>query len=386
MRSPKSTHAVLFRLSRLLVLVALVAFVAAGCGTGAGTPKEGAGEGKTNAADATPKAAAKPIRAVATIYPLYDLVKQIGGDGVLVEQLVPPGAAPHDFEPTPGDIRKIADADVYFYVGAGFERWLDKVRANVDPAKTKLVDVSVGLDLLPGHAHEDGDELDHGHGDEADAAQGSGPAPGDAHGMAAPGQASETTQEAGHDQSDETPAAAPSYDPHIWLSIANLKQIGRTMAAALADLRPEDKATFEANYDALARTLDRIDQAFRDGLKAAKTRQFVVSHQAFGYLARDYGLEQISISGLMNEDPTPKELQAIIDEIKAKDIRYIGFESLTENKIARQVQKETQARAVELSTLENITKEQLARGVHLQDLIEQNFDTLLVMLGAREGR
>ncbi|WP_273000810.1 metal ABC transporter solute-binding protein, Zn/Mn family [Hydrogenibacillus schlegelii] len=372
MRSSKGASNVLFRLSQMFVLVALVAFVAAGCGTGAGTPKEGAGEGKTNAADATPKAAAEPIRAVATIYPLYDLVKQIGGDGVLVEQLVPPGAAPHDFEPTPGDIRKIADADVYFYVGAGFERWLDKVRANVDPAKTKLVDVSVGLDLLPGHAHEDGDELDHGHGD--------------VHGTAAPGQASETTREAGPVQSDETPAAAPSYDPHIWLSIANLKQIGRTIVAALADLRPEDKATFEANYDALARTLDRIDQTFRDGLKAAKTREFVVSHQAFGYLARDYGLKQISISGLMNEDPTPKELQAIVDEIRAKDIRYIGFESLTESKIARQVQKETQARAVELSTLENVTKEQLARGVHLQDLIEQNFDTLLVMLGAREGR
>ncbi|MBE3596130.1 MAG: zinc ABC transporter substrate-binding protein [Hydrogenibacillus sp.] len=315
-----------------------------GCGGTAGkAPGPGAGKGLPTAER---PAEGQVIRAVATIFPIYDLVRQIGGDAVAVAQLVPPGAEPHAFEPSPSDIRKISDADVFFYVGAGFERWLDNVRDNIDADRTMLVDVSQGIDLLSGHAHDHGDE----HGD-------------------------------GH---AEDHARAATVDPHIWLSIANVKTIGQTIAKALSERDPGHGADFQANYDRLVQALDALDRDFREGLKEAKTKRFIVAHQAFGYLARDYGLEQRAISGLSPEaEPTPKEMIEIINEIKAENIRYIGFESLNESPVAKQIQRETGAIAVELSPIENVSKEAFADGIHYQDLLKRNFDTLLIMLEAR---
>lgn len=340
----------------VLMLVLTVTLAACGSGSSQGTDTGSSGTEQTeqNTQDATTTETGTKLNVVASIYPLYDLARQIGGDYVQAEQLVPFGAEPHDYEPSPGDLKKLADADVFLIVGLGLEGWIDKARDNINPVKTNIVEVNEGIDLLPGHAHSH---------EEA-------PATHDEHG----------------DEHGDEHAHAATYDPHIWLSIPNAKIIGQHIVDALSARDPEHKADFEANYEKLVATLDQMDQDFRAGLKDAKTKQFVVSHKAFGYLARDYGLEQTSISGLSpSAEPSQKEMAAIIEEIRAKDIKYIGFEDLVESKVAKTIQAETGTKAVELSPIENITKEQWEQGVHFQDVFKKDLDTLLIMLGARQG-
>lgn len=347
-----------WRNASLWVLMMMLVVTLAACGGGSNQGTDNLSSGAEQTGQKTQEAATEEIgtklNVVASIYPLYDLAQQIGGEYVQAVQLVPFGAEPHDYEPSPGDLKKLADADVFLIVGLGLEGWIDKARDNISPVKTNIVEVHEGIDLLPGH--------DHSH-DETPATQ-------DGHGDA-------------HDAHD---AHATTYDPHIWLSISNAKIIGQHIVDALSARDPEHKADFEANYEKLIATLDQMDQEFRTGLKDAKTKEFVVSHKAFGYLARDYGLEQTSISGLSpSAEPSQKEMAAIIEEIRMKHIQYIGFEDLVENKVAKTIQAETGTKAVELSPIENITKEQWEQGVHFQDVFKKDLDTLLIMLGAREG-
>ncbi|MBE3594421.1 MAG: zinc ABC transporter substrate-binding protein [Candidatus Carbobacillus altaicus] len=343
----------------MLMMVMLVSLSACGGGSeqtsdinASHATKQSEGTTQTEPEDTSAK-----LKVVASIYPLYDLARQIGGEWVEAEQLVPFGAESHDFEPSPGDLKKLSDADILFIVGIGLEGWIDKAKENISPVKTNVVEVNEGIALLPGHTYSHGDA--HADDDHATA---------DEH------------------ADDDAHAHATTYDPHIWLSIANAKIIGQHIVDALSARDPEHKTDFEANYNKLVAALDTLDQDFRADLNDATTKQFVVSHKAFAYLARDYGLEQTSISGLSpSAEPSQKDMVAIIDEIRTKNIKYIGFEDLVESKVAKTIQAETGTKAVQLSPLENITKEQWEQGVHFQDVFKKNLDTLLIMLGAREG-
>ncbi|MDY0322474.1 MAG: zinc ABC transporter substrate-binding protein [Candidatus Carbobacillus sp.] len=339
----------------MMILVVTLAACGGGSSQGTDTPSSGAEQTGQKTQEAASEETGTKLNVVASIYPLYDLARQIGGEYVQAVQLVPFGAEPHDYEPSPGDLKKLTDADIFFIVGLGLEGWIDKARDNISPVKTDVVEVHEGIDLLPGHSHSHADTT-------------------------------ATQDEHGDEHGDEHAAHATTYDPHIWLSIPNAKIIGQHIVDALSARDPEHKADFEANYEKLIATLDQMDQDFRAGLKDAKTKTFVVSHKAFGYLARDYGLEQTSISGLSpSAEPSQKEMAAIIEEIRMKHIQYIGFEDLVENKVAKTIQAETGTKAVELSPIENITKEQWEQGVHFQDVFKKDLDTLLIMLGAREG-
>ncbi|MDI3269845.1 MAG: zinc ABC transporter substrate-binding protein [Bacillota bacterium] len=290
-----------------LLLVALVAV--GGCGKSAPSISNG------------------KLQVVATIYPLYDMALQIGGDRVHVTQGVPFGAEPHDYQPSPQDIKRVADADVFLYVGAGFETWVDGARQQLKKGAL-AVDTSQGLELIPA-----------GHG---------------------------------------------GWDPHVWLSPDNAKAMAKTIAQALTKQDPEGAATYEKNLDRLVASLDHLDQEFRQGLRNATTRDFVVAHQAFGYLARTYGLTQIPIAGLSPEDePSPRELAQIIATLRQLNVKYIGVEEMVPSKTAETIARETGAQMVELSPIENITPEQAKAGMHFQDLLQEDFQTLLLMLGAR---
>ncbi|MBT9259955.1 MAG: metal ABC transporter substrate-binding protein [Clostridiales bacterium] len=295
---------------KLLVLGLVALLALAGCGKAA-----------------APFASNQKPLVVATIYPIYDMALQIAGDGMQVEQLVPFGAEPHEYQPSPQDMKKVADADIFLYVGAGFETWVDQARQQMKKGAL-AVDTTQGIQLIPA-----------GHG---------------------------------------------GWDPHVWLSPDNAKEMARTIAKALIQKDPAGKAVYEENLNKFIAQLDQLDRDFREGLKNATTKDFVVAHQAFGYLARTYGLQQIPIAGLTPEDePSPQQLKDIIDTIRQLHVKYIGVEEMVPSKVADTIARETGARLVELSPIENITAEQAKEGVHFQDLLREDFDTLLMMLGAR---
>jgi zinc transport system substrate-binding protein len=237
---------------------------------------------------------------LAAFYPLQFAAQEVGGDAVRVESLTPPGTEPHDVELTPQQVAAVADADLILYV-KGFQPAVDA--AVEAEAGDRAVDVSAGIDLLSGGAGE-------GDGDSAT-------------------------------------------DPHIWLDPTNMITIGDEIADRLTQIRPEDGKSFAAASADLDRRLEELDSQWSRGTEDCRSRDLVVSHEAFGYLADRYGLRQIGISGLSPEsEPNPAQVARIADYVRSNDVQTVYYETLVDPKVARTVAEEAGARTAVLDPLE----------------------------------
>lgn len=291
-----------------------------------------------------------------SLFPLYDFAKRIGGEYADVKSIVPPGAEPHDFEPSPKDMAALSEANLFIYNGAGYETWIDKVQQNLDPSKTKVVDASTGISLLNTTAEENEGT------DQGQMAKGIAPSPNS-------GNAVKEHREQG------------MHDPHVWLDPMRAKQQALTIERAFSEVDPAHKEAYKANYTKLAADLDAIDQSYKDTLAKAKKKEFVTSHRAFAYLAQRYGLTQIAVTGISpSDEPSQKDLQHLIDTVKQHQIKYVTFEELVQSKVAETVQREAGAQAVKLNPLENVTKEEFAAGKSYVDLMKENLETLKKVL------
>jgi len=321
-------------LSTLSVFILAIVLMATGCSAPANTnavAEDGGGK----------------IRIAASFYPLYDFARKIGGDLVTVDNLVPAGVEPHDWTPKGSDIKKISDADLFLYQGAGFEGWVDDFLKSLDKkSKVKPVMASEGVKLLPGTGEEHEEE----HKD------------GEAH-----------TEGDGHDHGE--------FDPHLWLSPMNAKHMAENIKNALIQVDAAHAAEYEANYEKLAKRFDDLHQAYKDGLAGAAGKEIVVSHQAFGYLANDYGLKQVPIMGLSPDaEPTAQQLKKIASFIREHNVKYIFFEELVSDKLAKTLAKDAGVGTLPLNPLEGLTDEDLKNGEDYFTIMEKNLKNLLQAL------
>lgn len=144
-------------------------------------------------------------------------------------------------------------------------------------------------------------------------------------------------------------------DPHVWLDPTRLADIATAVAGRLTEIDPAGGAGYADRATALAAELTALDEAMTAGLRSCRLRQFVTSHDAFGYLARRYRLEQLGISGLDPEaDPSPARLREVAAFVRAKGITTIFFETLLSPKTARTIAAETGATTAVLDPIESI--------------------------------
>lgn len=286
------------------------------------------------------------ISIVTTLYPLEDFAKKIGGDLVQVINVVPSGTESHDFEPSAKDLAKLSEADVFVYNGSGFESWTEKAVSNLDTSKTKVVNASEGLALLQAmeenghdtHRYEEEKKKEHDHGE---------------------------------------------FDPHVWLDPMLAKKEAQKIYETLVAVDPTHKDVYTKNFTELEKQFDQLDQEYQVMVKKARNKEFVTSHSAFSYLAKRYGLKQISISGISPEDePSPKELKKIIEEVKKHNVKYIFFETLVSGKIADVVKNEMKAEALTLNPLEGLTQEELNNKQDYFSVMKKNKENLAKALGA----
>lgn len=240
---------------------------------------------------------AKKINALASIYPVYEFSKAVAGDRIAVELVTPPGVEAHDWEPTAKDIKKITSADIVFYNGGGMEHWVDSVRKNL-PGKGDSAFVEVGKNLFV-------TRRDHA-------------------------------------------------DPHIWLSpLLAAKQI-EAIKNAYIKLDPEGKAVYEKNAEKYINELNKLDKEYKALAEKSKGRPFITMHAAFGYMADEYGWEQISLMGLApHAEPGPAQMAKIMRRALEKEVKYIFVEPNVDDKIMREVAKETGVGILELDTVES---------------------------------
>lgn len=237
---------------------------------------------------------ATPLTVMAAFYPLQFAAERVGGDAVSVVGLTPAGAEPHDVELSPQQVAELGEADLVLYI-KGFQPAVDQAVEQV--AADRAVDVSAGIPLI---------------------------------------------------QEDGT-------DPHIWLDPRNMITIAGTIEDRLAGAAPELAESFQRNTRALDGQLTDLDRRWSRETARCRSRDLVVSHEAFGYLADRYDFTQVGISGLSPEsEPSPAKVAEVSDFVRGNDIRTIYFETLVDPKVAQTVAAETGARTAVLDPLEGL--------------------------------
>jgi zinc transport system substrate-binding protein len=259
---------------------------------------------------------------VASFYPLYEAALRVGGDRAEVTNLTPPGVEPHDLELATDDVDLLEDADVIVYEGAGFQPGVEEVAERSD---AMAVDVLEGLSLLA---------------------------------------------------SDE------GQDPHIWLDPELMLAIVRRVESALIEVDPEHALTYRRNADAYAAELRDLDADFEQGLSSCARETIVVSHDAFGYLASAYGLQQEAIAGLSPEaEADPARLDELAKLVESQGITTVFTETLVSPELAETLAREVGVQTAVLNPIEGLTEEQQAAGEDYISLQRENLAKLREALG-----
>ena len=317
------------RILTIFTVLCLIALLSAGC-----SKKPDAG---------TAAGPAAKLKVVVTIYPMYEFTRQVGGDRVEITTLIPPGAEPHDWEPTTKDLLKLKTASLLLYNGAGFEP-IEKLLTKEILGTATAVEVSKGIPLLTAAAEQD----DHGQG---------------------------------HNHSNQKTKGDQEVDPHVWLDPEYAKMEVDNIAAALSQADPANAAYYSKNAASYKSELTKLHEEFAAGLAGVSRRDIVTTHAAFGYLAKRYNLNQIPIMGLAPDaEPTPDKLAAIIRLCRDKNITTIFFESLVSPKLAQTIARETGARLMVLQPVDGLSEEDAKKGHDYLSLMRQNLANLKAAL------
>lgn len=261
-------------------------------------------------------------------YPYYDLTKAIVGDKMDLVNITK-NQDFHNWEPSAKDIADLKNADLFIYSGPGLEKWADDlIEKNLIGGS--VLSLSDGLDLLKSTHSHDHDHHDHG-----------------------------------------------EFDSHIWLSLKNAQVIIENIKDQVTELDPANADFYEANYKDLSKKIKDLDDQYEETLKDKKRDEILVSHEAYGYLCRDYGFKQIGIEGINPQgEPSLKQIDNIIKLCKEKDIKVIFYEESISPKVADLIANEVGASLELLSPIEVLSKEQLDAGKGYIEVMADNLKGL----------
>ena len=255
------------------------------------------------------------ILVIASIFPVADMVKQVGGMYVDVTTVIPPGASPHTYEPKPSLLKKISKARVFFMIGAGLELWAGKfVRLSKNQINTVELSEGISLIKLSKHHHDD---FDHHHGDE--------------------------------DISDSKSGFA---NPHIWLDPNIAKLMVNKIISVLCKIDNKHMKYYEHNGLAYLDKLDSLHDLISSTVEKFKIRKYVCFHPAWDYFARRYRLESVGvIEATPGRNPTPRSIKKIVSLIIKHDIRAVFAEPQLNPKVAEVIAREANVKVLFLDPM-----------------------------------
>jgi zinc transport system substrate-binding protein len=236
-----------------------------------------------------------------SILPQKYFVEKIIGDHFNINVMIPPGASPVTYEPTPKQMKELSASTTYIRIGhIEFEKvWMKKLQ-DLNP-DMDIVDISKNTELV---------EAEHSHN--------------------------------GHHHH--------GVDPHIWTSPKEVKkQIELIYQYFITDY-PEFKSEFTNNYNLFISEIDSLDSYILNELNDLQGRKFLIFHPALSYIARDYGLEQISIE-IDGKEPTPANIQKIIEIAKSEDIKVVFVQNQFSTHNAEVIANEINGRVVQIDPL-----------------------------------
>ena len=300
-----------------------------------------------------------------SFYPIYNLTKQIAGDKFEVKSFTNLKTGSHGWEPSAKDIADLTDSQLMFINGAGMEEWEESLEGSSD---IELVNTSENVELIKGshdhvhehedhdHAHEEEMHEDHDHAHEEE---------------------NHDHEDHDHDHEHDHSHSHGEFDPHTWLSPKNGLAQAKVIADKLSEIDPANKDYYMENYKKIEDELNAMIDEYKEKFEKLENKNFLVSHQAFGYLARDFGLNQIALTSLTStEDADAKTLKEAVDEAKSLGINTLFYEMGGSSKSADTIANELGANTVPLNTLEFATDEELNNDTTYQDLIKYNLEEL----------
>jgi zinc/manganese transport system substrate-binding protein len=242
---------------------------------------------------ATPGIARAELKVASLSTITSDLARQVGGTNVSVNEIIGPGIDPHEFEPVPGDVKTVRDADLVLFTGKGLEGYLTKLQEG-GGGSAKFVDV--GKDIPSLTMTEDGKRVE---------------------------------------------------DPHWWHSVANMKLATRVVADAFEQADPSHTESYRKKGAAYISSLEELQRWIRVKLAELprNRRKLVTSHDSLGYFARDYGLTIYPVKGVSTaEDPSSQHVKEIIGVIRDHVVRAIFFETIENPRAVTQISRESGTR------------------------------------------
>ena len=303
------------------------------------------------------------LKVYASVYPMYDFAKKIAGEKLDVEMLMPQGTEPHGWEPDTDTIKNLENADMLIYNGAGLEDWTDKVIDSLSNKNLKVVEASEGVELIKSsHNHEE-EEHDHEAAEENHNHE------------AAENNHNHETHEEDHEHEGHNHGPM---DPHVWTSPKNAKIEMENIKNAFCELDKENADYYESNYEKYAKMLDELDAKYKGKLGDLPNKTIVVSHEAYGYLCKDYGLNQLGIKGVNAEtEPDAKKMAEIISYIKENKITTVFTEELIDPKVSKIIAEETGCEVKVLSPIEGLSEEQIKNKEDYFSIMEENLENLV---------
>jgi len=249
------------------------------------------------------------ISVIASIFPVADMVKQVGGMYVDVTTVIPPGASPHTYEPKPSLLKKISEARVFFMIGAGLELWAGKfVRLSKNQLHTVKLSEGISLIKLSKHHHV-GDE-------------------------------------------DILDTESGFANPHIWLDPNIAKLMVNKIVSVLCKIDNKHMEYYEKRGLAYLDKLDELHCLISSTVEKFKIRKYVCFHPAWDYFARQYGLESVGvIEAAPGRSPTPRSITKIVSLIIKHDIRAVFAEPQLNPKVAEVIANEANVKVLFLDPM-----------------------------------
>ena len=327
------------------------------------------------------------MKVVTTIFPPYDFARAISGEEERagVRMLLAPGEEVHSYEPTPLDIKEIQNCDLFIYVGAENDVWVDRILENMGdqkPETLRLVDLTdtvaeeivEGMMQERGHDHEEEEGHDHEDSHEEE---------------------EEHDHEGSHEEEEHAHSGDSSHaeheeaDEHVWTSPVKAAQITEAIAQKMAQIDPANADYYLANAgDYEAQILD-LDEQFRQIAEHAERSTLVFGDRfPIRYFAEEYGLDYYAaFPGCSSEsEPSASTLAFLIDKVREEQIPVVFSIEFSNGNIARAICESTGAVQRTFYSCHNVTKEQMLGGATYVSMMRENLDVIREALGEGEKK
>ncbi|TWS95388.1 metal ABC transporter substrate-binding protein [Streptococcus sp. sy018] len=274
----------------------------------------------------------QPIKVMTTFYPIYTFTKAVVGNTGDVTMLIGPGMEIHDFEPSTKTMIELEKTDDFIYLDPSMETWVAQLEKTNSSRKTNMIKASGEMILA-------------------------------------------TSQESPEEHQKEE--HVHEVDPHLWLSPRRAIQLVENIKDSLVKAHPDLASQFEQNAAQYLKQLKELDKDYQVAFSQAKQKSFVTQHAAFTYLALDYQLQQIAITGISADiEPSAKHLIQLIDYVKKYEIKYIYFEKSASKNLARTLASEANLNIAVLNPLESLTQEEIKKGQDYFSVMRANLKAL----------